>query len=123
MQFAALRRQTFFELGETSRTNLRNRLVFWSSPFRKRLVAAEISFVVSSDQRCHSSHGLRWLEWLNFFLADIQTGVGPFLAAYLATTGWNPGRVGLALTFGGVVTVALQTPAGAVIDSVHRKRA
>src|SRR5882762_6167923 len=63
------------------------------------------------------------LEWLNFFLADVQTGLGPFLAAYLASSGWNPGRVGYALTFGGLVTVAMQTPAGAVIDAVHRKRA
>ncbi len=66
---------------------------------------------------------LRSLEWLNFFLADVQTGLGPFLAAYLASSGWNPGRVGYALTFGGLVAVAMQTPAGAVIDSVHRKRA
>ena len=65
---------------------------------------------------------LRSLEWLNFFLADVQTGFGPFLAAYLASSGWNPGRVGYALTFGGLVTVAMQTPAGAVIDAVHRKR-
>jgi MFS family permease len=66
---------------------------------------------------------LRSLQWLNFFLADVQTGLGPFLAAYLASSGWNPERVGYALTFGGLVTVAMQTPAGAVIDAVHRKRA
>ncbi len=66
---------------------------------------------------------LRSLEWLNFFLADVQTGVGPFLAAYLASEGWNPGRVGFALTFGGLVAVATQTPAGAVIDAVRKKRA
>jgi MFS family permease len=66
---------------------------------------------------------LRSLEWLNFFLADVQTGLGPFLAAYLASSGWNPGRVGYALTFGGLVAVAMQTPAGAVIDAAHRKRA
>jgi MFS family permease len=66
---------------------------------------------------------LRSLEWLNFFLADVQTGLGPFLAAYLASSGWNPGRVGYALTFGGLVALAMQTPAGAVIDAVHRKRA
>ena len=66
---------------------------------------------------------LRAVEWLNFFLADVQTGLGPFLAAYLAASGWNPGRVGFALTFGGLVTVAMQTPAGAVVDAVHRKRA
>jgi MFS family permease len=65
---------------------------------------------------------LRSLEWLNFFLADVQTGLGPFLAAYLASNGWNPGRVGYVLTFGGLVSVAMQTPAGALIDSVHRKR-
>jgi len=66
---------------------------------------------------------LRAVQWLNFFLADVQTGLGPFLAAYLASSGWNPGRVGYALTFGGLVSVAMQTPAGAVIDAVHRKRA
>jgi MFS family permease len=60
---------------------------------------------------------------LNFFLADVQTGLGPFLAAYLASSGWNPGRVGYVLTFGGLVSVAMQTPAGAVIDAAPRKRA
>jgi MFS family permease len=66
---------------------------------------------------------LRLVEWLNFFLADVQTGLGPFLAAYLASSRWNPGNVGYALTFGGLISVALQAPAGAVIDEVHRKRA
>lgn len=63
-----------------------------------------------------------FLQWLNFFIADVQTGLGPFVAAYLASSGWNPGSVGFALTFGGLVTVAMQTPAGAVIDATHRKR-
>jgi MFS family permease len=66
---------------------------------------------------------VRSIEWLTFFLADVQTGLGPFLAAYLAASGWNPGSVGYALTFGGLVSVAMQTPAGAVIDATHRKRA
>jgi len=65
---------------------------------------------------------LRALEATNFFLADVQTGIGPFLAAYLAGAGWNPGRVGLALTVGGIVTVALQTPAGALVDNLRFKR-
>lgn len=65
---------------------------------------------------------LRAVEWLNFFLADVQTGLGPFLAAYLAASGWNPARVGYALTFGGLTTVALQTPAGALVDAARRKR-
>lgn len=75
-----------------------------------------------SDSQGSEWQNLRAVEWLNFFLADVQTGLGPFLAAYLAANGWNPGRVGYVLTFGGLVTVLTQTPAGAIIDAVHRKR-
>lgn len=75
---------------------------------------------ITSDQSRQQS--LRCLEWLNFFLADVQTGLGPFVAAYLASSGWTPGKVGYALTFGGLVTVAMQTPAGAVVDAARRKR-
>jgi MFS family permease len=52
----------------------------------------------------------------------VQTGLGPFLAAYLAGAGWGPGRVGIALTVGGVITVLLQIPAGAIVDRVAAKR-
>jgi MFS family permease len=76
-----------------------------------------------SDAARGKRRSLRAIELLNFFLADVQTGLGPFLAAYLASSGWNPGRVGYALTFGGLVAVAMQAPAGAAIDAVHRKRA
>ena len=62
------------------------------------------------------------LEAANFFLADVQTGLGPFLAAYLAGSGWGPGRVGVALTVGGMITVVLQAPAGAIVDHVRSKR-
>jgi MFS family permease len=62
------------------------------------------------------------LEATNFFLADVQTGLGPFLAAYLAGAGWEPGRVGMALTIGGIITVVLQTPAGALVDQLRSKR-
>jgi MFS family permease len=65
---------------------------------------------------------LRSLEWLNFFVADVQTGLGPFIAAYLASSGWNAAHVGYALTFGGLVTVAVQTPAGAIVDAARGKR-
>src|ERR1700689_732417 len=62
------------------------------------------------------------LEATYFFLADVQTGLGPFLAAYLAGAGWGPGRVGMALTIGGIITVVLQPPAGAVVDQLRSKR-
>jgi MFS family permease len=69
-----------------------------------------------------TQRSLRGLDWLNFFLADVQTGVGPFLAIYLAGYGWNEERVGLALTVGGIAGILAQTPAGGLVDQVHRKR-
>jgi MFS family permease len=69
-----------------------------------------------------SRRSLRGLDWLNFFLADVQTGVGPFLAIYLAGYAWNEERVGLALTVGGIAGIFAQTPAGALVDQAHQKR-
>ena len=66
---------------------------------------------------------LRGLDWLNFLLADVQTGVGPFLAIYLAGYKWNEERVGLALTVGGIAGILTQTPAGALVDFLRSKRA
>ena len=65
---------------------------------------------------------LRALEASNFFLADVQTGLEPFLAAYLVASHWTPSAALYALTAGGLVTVLLQTPAGGIVDQVHRKR-
>jgi MFS family permease len=82
--------------------------------------------VPASDRQTASPAALRRsiasLGWLNFFLADVQTGVGPFLAAYLAASHWNPRGVGLALTFGGLVTVAVSPLAGGLVDASTRKR-
>jgi MFS family permease len=70
----------------------------------------------------HKKGSIRALEATNFFLADVQTGLGPFLAAYLAGAGWEPSRVGVALTIGGIITVVLQSPAGAIVDQLRSKR-
>jgi MFS family permease len=56
-------------------------------------------------------------------LADVQSGVGPFLAIYLAASGWNEQTVGIALTGGGIAGIIAQTPAGALTDRIHSKRA
>ncbi len=74
-------------------------------------------------QRVPQSEPCRSLDGLNFFLADVQTGVGPFLAIYLAAFKWNKEQVGLALTVGGIAGIISQTPAGALVDRVRSKRA
>jgi predicted MFS family arabinose efflux permease len=70
-----------------------------------------------------SRRTLRGLDWLNFLLADVQTGVGPFVAIYLAGYKWNEESVGLALTVGGIAGILTQTPAGALVDFLRSKRA
>jgi MFS family permease len=78
-----------------------------------------VNAVEIDSEKKRSVHAL---EATNFFLADVQTGLGPFLAAYLAGAGWQPGRVGMALTIGGIITVVLQAPAGAIVDQLRSKR-
>ena len=75
------------------------------------------------DAKTPSARSLRGLDWLNFFLADVQSGVGPFLAIYLAGYAWNEQRVGIALTVGGIAGILTQTPAGALVDRLRSKRA
>jgi predicted MFS family arabinose efflux permease len=70
-----------------------------------------------------SQQSLRGLDWLNFLLADVQSGVGPFLAIYLAGYKWNEESVGLALTVGGIAGILTQTPAGGLVDLLRSKRA
>ena len=76
-----------------------------------------------AEQKQPSKLTLRGLDWLNFFLADVQTGVGPFLAIYLAGYQWDEQRVGIALTVGGIAGILAQTPAGALVDNLRSKRA
>ena len=59
----------------------------------------------------------RTLDALNFFLADVRDGLGPYLAIYLVAVrgpahGWNEATVGLVLTIAGIVGLIAQTPAG-----------
>jgi MFS family permease len=65
----------------------------------------------------------RSLDRLNFFLADVKDGLGPFLAIFLMSSQhWDAGRIGVMLTIAGVATVLARGPAGAVVDAVHWKR-
>jgi MFS family permease len=65
----------------------------------------------------------RALEALNFFMADMQAGIGPFLGVFLLAHGWQSGWIGTVMTIGGVAGMIMTTPAGALIDATTRKRA
>jgi MFS family permease len=59
---------------------------------------------------------------LNFFMADMQAGVGPFLGVFLSQHGWRTGAIGTVMTLGGVAGVLVTAPAGALVDHTRRKR-
>ncbi|MBV8524171.1 MAG: MFS transporter [Acetobacteraceae bacterium] len=69
-----------------------------------------------------TSRRLRGLDWLNFFVADVQTGFGPFIAVYLTARHWTQGDIGLALSIGTIAAAISQVPAGAIVDAVPSKR-
>jgi MFS family permease len=65
----------------------------------------------------------RALDLLNFFVADVQTGFGPFVAVYLTTHKWTQVQIGFVLTLGTMVALVSQIPAGALVDAARNKRA
>ena len=69
-----------------------------------------------------SQRSLRGLDWFAFFVADVQTGWGPFVATYLTSVAWTQFDIGLILTIGTITGLALQIPAGMLVDRVPAKR-
>lgn len=62
------------------------------------------------------------LQALNFFMADMQAGIGPFLGVFLQQRGWTSGPIGTVMTAGGVAGMIMTAPAGAFIDHTEKKR-
>jgi hypothetical protein len=62
------------------------------------------------------------LDALNFFLADVRQGLGPYLAIFLCTERWAEDEIGLVMSIAAASTFIVQTPAGALIDVSRAKR-
>jgi MFS family permease len=62
------------------------------------------------------------LNALNFFIAAVQAGFGPFVAVWLTRQGWSQTDVGVALSVGSGVALLGQLPGGWLVDAVHYKR-
>ncbi|WP_158815972.1 MFS transporter [Methylocapsa sp. S129] len=70
-----------------------------------------------------SARSRRGLDWFVFFVADIQTGFGPFVAVFLTTQKWTQVDIGLVLTVSGLVSLIGQVPFGALVDAARSLRA
>jgi MFS family permease len=64
----------------------------------------------------------RGLDWFVFFVADVQTGFGPFVAVYLTAQKWTQTDIGLILTVGGLIALFGQIPGGAILDAIRSPR-
>jgi MFS family permease len=69
-----------------------------------------------------TTRSLRALDWLNFFVANVQTGFGPFIASYLASHKWTQGEIGMALSVGTISAMVSQVPGGAAVDALRNKK-
>ena len=78
--------------------------------------------VDAGDMPAPSRQSLRGLDWFIFFLADVQTGFGPFIAVYLTTEKWTQAQIGFVLSIAGVVGLIGQMPGGAIIDAARSEK-
>ena len=65
---------------------------------------------------------MRGLDWFVFFVADVQTGFGPFVSVYLTAQRWTQVDIGLILSAAGFVSLIGQMPGGAVVDAARSER-
>jgi MFS family permease len=70
-----------------------------------------------------SNPSLQGLDGVNFFLAAMLAGFGPYVAAYLANEKWPQAEIGLVLSAGSVAALLSQLPGGELLDKVRSKRA
>ncbi len=79
--------------------------------------------MTNSEPRAAQARSTLWpLQCLNFFMADMQAGIGPFLGVFLLAHGWQTGLIGSVMTIGGVAGMIMTAPAGAIIDETSHKR-
>ena len=62
------------------------------------------------------------LDAFTFFIANLQTSFGPFVAVYFTQQKWTQADIGLALTVGSLVSLLGQMPGGAFVDASRSKR-
>jgi predicted MFS family arabinose efflux permease len=69
-----------------------------------------------------SRRSLRGLDWFVFFVADVQTGFGPFVAVYLTAQHWTQFDIGMVLSAAGFISLIGQMPGGALVDAARSER-
>ena len=70
-----------------------------------------------------SNRSLRGLDGINFLMADVRDGLGPYLSVFLkGGQNWQPGEIGIAMAASSIAAALCQIPAGLLVDSLKIKR-
>jgi MFS family permease len=69
-----------------------------------------------------STASLSGLDGVNFFVASMSAGFGPYVALYLADQKWTQQDIGFVLTAGGLAGLLSQLPGGELVDTFRSKR-
>src|SRR5437899_11093659 len=69
-----------------------------------------------------SRRSQRGLAWFACFVADVQTGFGPFISVYVPAQAWTQVDIGLVLSVSGLVALIGQMPGGALVDVARSER-
>jgi predicted MFS family arabinose efflux permease len=76
--------------------------------------------VTAREQSVRSTRGL---DGINFLMADVRDGVGPYLGVYLkGGQHWDAGAIGLAMGASSLAAALCQIPAGLLVDGTRAKR-
>ena len=104
------------------RSNLSHRIAERPESAPARTPAVPPATGPGSEPPAPSRRSLWGLDWFVFFVADVQTGFGPFVSVYLTTQRWTQIDIGLILSVSGFVSLIGQMPGGAVVDAARSER-
>src|SRR5262252_3054085 len=65
---------------------------------------------------------LQGLDAVNFFLAGVLAGFGPYVAVYLADQKWTQEKIGFVLSASALAGLLSQVPGGELLDNTRSKR-
>jgi len=65
---------------------------------------------------------MRGLDIVSLSIAGVQTGWGPFIAAFLTIHKWTQADIGVALSVGTLTGIVSQLPAGMLVDRMRSKQ-
>src|SRR6516225_8601241 len=87
------------------------------------LTPATMPLTPASADASPTTASLHGLDGVNFFLAGVLAGFGPYVAFYLADQQWTQEKIGFVLSAGALAGLLSQVPGGELLDTIRSKRA